>query len=97
MASPVVMTGNGPTRRVRAGAVIVAVTPAAAPGRSWSAARVGERPTTSCRYWVRKNVEPANPKHVSRFAVMATRNLGTANRLMSIMGTGRRRWRRTNA
>ncbi len=58
---------------------------------------MGESPTTSWRYWVRKNVEPANPKQVSRLAVMATRNFGTANRVMSIMGTGSRRWRRMKA
>ncbi len=85
------ITVKVPTRRVMAGAVIVDRTPAAAPGRSWRAARVGDSPTTSWRYWVTKNVEPAKPKQVRRLAVMATRNLGTANRLMSIIGTGRRR------
>ena len=97
MASPVVITAKVPNRRVMAGADIVEITPAAAAGRSCRAARVGERPRTSWRYWVTKNVEPAKPTHVSRLPVMATRNLGTANSERSIIGTGRTRWRRTKA
>ena len=94
---PVAATAKAPHRRIIAGAPSVVMTPTAAPGRSWMAARVGDRPSTNCRYWVTKNAWPAKPKHVSRFPVMATRNRGTANRLTSIIGTGSRRWRRTNA
>ena len=77
-ARPLLITANGPQRRIIAGAASVETTPRIAPGSSWSAARVGDRPRTSCRYWVTKKAWPAKPKQVSRFPVMATRNFGTA-------------------
>ena len=91
------MTVKAPKRRARAGAAKVAAMAATAPGRNASAAVSGVRPATSWRYWVRKNTEPPKPMQVTRLAVMAARNRPSRKRVTSIMGTGRRSWRRTKA
>ena len=96
MTRPTPIMKAGRTRRAITGDNMDPTTNPTANGIDHSPAFIGERPSTSCRYWAMKTYGPNTAKVASMYVARDALNAGARNSRRSIKGSASLRCLRTN-